>query len=217
MIKLIIFDLDGTLADTLDDIGDAVNEMLTEYSFPTLTRADILANINRGARELIRLCLPEKARESEDFITEALNVYKGYYNLRYCNKTALYPGIREALSSLSESKAKLAVLSNKQDEAVKLIVAKLLPEIPFTCVLGQGQFPTKPSPDAVNYIMEVAGATPDETAFVGDSNIDMLTAKNSGTLAVGVTWGYRSREVLAESGAQHLIDKTEELVNIPRL
>ena len=217
MIKLIIFDLDGTLADTLDDIGDAVNEMLTDYSFPTLTRADILANINRGARELIRLCLPEKARESEDFITEALNVYKGYYNLRYCNKTSLYPGIREALSSLSESKVKLAVLSNKQDEAVKLIVAKLLPEIPFTCVLGQGQFPTKPSPDAVNYIMEVAGATPDETAFVGDSNIDMLTAKNSGTLAVGVTWGYRSREVLAESGAKHLIDKTEGLVDIKKM
>lgn len=217
MIKLIIFDLDGTLADTLDDIGDAVNEMLTDYSFPNLTRADILANINRGARELIRLCLPESARKSEDFITEALNVYKGYYNQRYCNKTYLYPGIKEALSSLSESGVKLAVLSNKQDEAVRLIVEKLLPEIPFSCVLGQGRFPTKPSPDAVNYIMDVVGAAPDETAFVGDSNIDMLTAKNSGALAVGVTWGYRSREVLTESGAQHLIDKTEELVNIKKM
>ncbi len=216
MIKLIIFDLDGTLADTLDDIGDAVNEMLTDYSFPTLTRRDILANINRGARELIRLCLPEKARSSEDFITEALNVYKSYYNLRYCNKTSLYPGIKEALSALNEGGIKLAVLSNKQDEAVKLIIARLLPEIPFSCVLGQGPFPTKPSPDAVNYIMNIAGASSEETAFVGDSHIDMFTAKNSGTLAVGVTWGYRSREVLTENGAQYLIDKTEDLVNIAR-
>ncbi len=217
MIKLIIFDLDGTLADTLDDIGDGVNAMLRDFSLPTLTRKEITLNINRGPRELIRRSLPEKMREDEGFISQALEVYKSYYNLCYCNKTALYPGIKEALLSLAKGGIKLAVLSNKQDEAVKVIVSELLHEIPFSCVLGQGRFPTKPSPDAVKYIMDCAKAKPSETAFVGDSNIDMLTAQNSGALAVGVTWGYRSREVLTESGAAHLIDKAEDLIKIPHL
>lgn len=214
MIKLIIFDLDGTLADTLDDIGDAVNEMLSDYSFPLLKRKDIHANINRGARELIRLCLPEKARESEEFITEALNVYKGYYNRRYCVKTHLYDGIRESLTVLSQKGVKLAVLSNKQDEAVKLIVNKLLPEIPFALVLGQGQFPTKPCPDAVNHILLSLNVTQGETAFVGDSNVDMQTALNSGAFPVGVTWGYRSRDILTESGARLLIDDPHDLSDL---
>lgn len=214
MIKLIIFDLDGTLADTLDDIGDAVNEMLADYSFPLMTRNDILSNINRGPRELIRLCLPEKARE-DNFITEALSIYKGYYNRRYCVKTHLYDGVKEALLSLSDSGIKLAVLSNKQDEAVKLIVSELLPDIPFSFVLGQGQFPTKPCPDSVNYIMSSLKVSPSETAFVGDSNIDMQTAVNSGALPVAVTWGYRSREILAENGAKFFIDRTEGLTDIP--
>jgi phosphoglycolate phosphatase len=216
VIRLIIFDLDGTLADTLDDIGDAVNEMLTEYSYPLMTRNDILSNINRGPRELIRLCLPEHARNDE-LITEALGIYKGYYNRRYCIKTHLYEGVKEALYSLYGSGIKLAVLSNKQDEAVKLIISELLPDIPFSFVLGHGQFPTKPTPDAVNYIMDSLCVTPQETAFVGDSNIDMQTAVNSKTLPVAVTWGYRSREILAENGAKYFIENTNDLTDIPSL
>ncbi len=215
MIKLIIFDLDGTLADTLDDIGDAVNSMLSELSFPTLTRRDMLANINRGARELIRRSLPEGARNDEALIARALLLYERYYALCYCKRTYLYQGIRDALSALSEKGIPLAVLSNKQDEFVKTIISTLLPDIHFSCVMGQGRFPTKPSPDAVSYITSLVGATPDETAFVGDSHIDMLTAKNSGAHAVGVTWGYRSREVLTENGAELLIDKAAELLKIP--
>ena len=215
MIKLVIFDLDGTLADTLDDIGDGVNAMLCDFSFPTLTRKDINANINRGPRELIRLCLPAEMRENEEFISKALEIYKGYYNLCYCNKTALYPGIQEALSSLSDNGVKLAVLSNKQDDAVKVIVSHLLPEIPFEYVLGHAEFPTKPSPDAANYIMTSIGVLPSETAFVGDSHIDMQTAVNCGSHPVGVTWGYRSRDVLIENGARYLIDRPADLKNIP--
>lgn len=215
MIKLIIFDLDGTLADTLDDIGDAVNSMLSELSFPTLTRRDMLANINRGARELIRRSLPEGARNDEELITRALLVYERCYALCYCKRTYLYQGIHDALSALSEKGIPLAVLSNKQDEFVRNIISTLLPDIPFSCVMGQGRFPTKPSPDAVSYITSLVGAAPDETAFVGDSHIDMLTAKNSGSHAVGVTWGYRSREVLTENGAELLIDKADDLLKIP--
>ena len=217
MLKLIIFDLDGTLADTLDDIGDGVNSMLREFSFNTLTRKDVTANINRGARELIRKSLPENVRENADFVTKALQIYERYYAECYCNKTYLYPHIKEALTALSESGIKLAVLSNKQDEFVKHIISKLLPEIPFSFVLGQGQFPTKPSPDAVDHILNFLGIRPEETAFVGDSHIDMLTAKNTGTHAVGVTWGYRSRDILLENGAHLLIEDAEELKKLPKL
>ena len=217
MIKLIIFDLDGTLADTLDDIGDAVNMMLSDFSFPTLTRKEVTANINRGARELIRRSLPEEKREDSDLVTRALEIYESYYSKCYCNKTYLYEGIRESLKSLSESEVKLAVLSNKQDPFVKHIISELLPDIPFSFVLGQGQFPTKPSPDAVNYILSSLGVNASETAFVGDSHVDMITAKNTGTHAVGVTWGYRSPEVLKENGAEVFIDRAEDLKDIPSL
>ena len=217
MIKLIIFDLDGTLADTLDDIGDGVNRMLGDFDLPLLTRKDVQANINNGPRELIRRSLPEKYRNDEEFVSKALAVYKGYYNLCYCNKTALYPGVKEALLSLSEKGIKLAVLSNKQDEAVKVIVSSLLPDIPFACVLGQGEFPTKPCPDAVINIMNTVGVSPEETAFVGDSNVDVQTALNSGTYPVGVTWGYRDKDVLLNAGARLLIEKTETLAFVPEL
>ena len=217
MLRLIIFDLDGTLADTLDDIGDGVNRMLGDFDLPLLTRKDVQANINNGPRELIRRSLPEKYRNDEEFVTKALAIYKGYYNLCYCNKTALYPGVKDSLTALSEKGIRLAVLSNKQDEAVKVIVSSLLPDIPFACVLGQGEFPTKPCPDAVIHIMNTVGVSPEETAFVGDSNVDMQTALNSGTYPVGVTWGYRDRDVLTESGARLLIESTDKLSALPSL
>lgn len=217
MIKLIIFDLDGTLADTLDDIGDAINAMLKEFSFPTLTRKEVTANINRGARELIRRSLPENVRENADLVTKALEVYERHYATCYCNKTYLYPGIRDSLKTLSENGVILAILSNKQDTFVKHIIEELLQDIPFSFVLGQGQFSTKPSPDAVCHILNELNVSHEETAFVGDSHVDMLTAKNTGTHAVGVTWGYRSREVLLENGAEHLIETADELTKIPQI
>ena len=214
MIQAIIFDLDGTIADTIDDIGNGVNSMLKEFSFPTLTRKQVTANINYGARELIRRSLPEIAKKDDELITRALKIYEGYYAKCYADKTCLYPGIKESLSYFNKEGIKIAVLSNKQDEFVKTIIRKLLPDIKFSVVMGQGRFPTKPNPDAVKYILDVIGVKSDHTAFIGDSHIDMITAKNSGTHAVGVTWGYRSREVLIENGAEYLIDTPEALKNI---
>jgi phosphoglycolate phosphatase len=217
MIKLIIFDLDGTLADTIDDIGSAVNSTLSELGFNPLSRKQIISNINYGAYELIKRSLPDEYSENAEFIKNALKIYEKHYALCYSEKTYLYSGIKEALSELSKKGVLLAVLSNKQDEFVKTIIKKLLPEISFAFVMGPGAFPPKPCPDSVNFIMQGCGAKPFETAFVGDSNIDMLTAVSSLSHAVGVTWGYRSREVLLENGASILIDTPENIKEIPEL
>lgn len=213
MIKAVIFDLDGTIADTIDDIADGVNSMLRDYGFPTLTRAQALANINNGAFQLIRRSLPEKYRDNEPFVRECLAIYESYYEKCYDNRTYPYNGIVDTLSKISKS-VPIAVLSNKQDLFVKNIVKKLFPDGIFTEVLGQGQFPPKPDPTAILYVCEKLGVKPEECALVGDSNVDMLTAKNSGVHAVGVTWGYRSREMLIEHGAELLVDEPSELVRL---
>ena len=213
MIKATVFDLDGTIADTIDDIADALNSMLKDQGFPTLTRAQALANINNGAFRLVRRSLPEKYRNDDDFIRKCLSVYESYYEKCYDNRTYPYDGIIEALSEFSK-RVPIAVLSNKQDLFVKNIVKKLFPSGMFSFVLGQGEFPPKPDPAAILYVCEKLGVKPEECALVGDSNVDMLTAKNSGVHAVGVTWGYRSREMLIEHGAELLIDEPSEFINI---
>ena len=214
MIKAAIFDLDGTIADTLDDITDGINGMLCEYSFPILTRSDTLKNINYGAFELVKRSLPEKYRDNKDFIINALKVYEKYYAECYDNKTCVYQGIPQALKELSKAKIKLAILSNKQDLFVKNIISKLFPENLFDLVLGQGRFPPKPSSDAPLFICNELDSKPSETAFVGDSHVDMLTAKAASLHPVGVTWGYRSREVLIENGAEILISSPHELIKL---
>ncbi len=214
MIKAAIFDLDGTIADTLDDITDGINGMLSEYSFPLLTRAEMLKNINYGAFELVRRSLPENYRDNSDFIKSALKVYEKYYAKCYDNKTYAYKGIPEALLKIANAEVKLAVLSNKQDLFVKNIINKLFPINLFEIVLGQERFPPKPSPEAPLYICGALGVSPLETAMIGDSHVDMLTAKASSLFPVGVTWGYRSRDVLIEYGAKELISSPSELTKI---
>jgi phosphoglycolate phosphatase len=214
MIKLIIFDLDGTLADTLDDICDAANEMLTDYSFPLMTRKDILAKINNGPRELIRLCLPEEARKSDAFIAEALSVYKTYYNRRYCNKTSLYSGIKDALSSLYESGVSLAVLSNKPESSVLPLIEKFFPENTFAIIKGQTDgVPRKPDPTALFDILKNLNAAPHECLYVGDTSTDMQTGKNAGVKTVGVLWGFREKEELIKTGADLLATTPKEILS----
>ncbi len=215
MIKLIIFDLDGTLADTILDIKNGLNGMLGEYSFPLVSREQTLAAINNGATELVRRCLPEKYRADDNFVLQAKKVYEKYYSRCYNNLTSEYEGCSKALAELSSLGINLAVLSNKQDEFVKRIVDKLFCHVPFKCVMGQSeQFPTKPNPASAHHIMSLLGVRPEETVFVGDSNIDMDTAKNADVIPVGVSWGYRSSDILKKHGAREILTSPNMISSI---
>ena len=216
MIKTIIFDLDGTLANTIEDITCGLNGMLYEYGFPLVTADDTLRNINNGALELVRRSIPESRRNDESFVKEAKRTYEKYYNKCFNDTTYAYSGIHEALLKLQEGEYSLNVLSNKQDEFVKLIVKKLFPDVKFDYILGQSEaFPTKPDPTAVLHIINEVGADIKSTAIVGDSNVDMVTAKNACIVPLGVSWGYRSSDILLENGAKHIFSDPSELVNIP--
>lgn len=213
MIKAAIFDLDGTIADTIDDLAHAVNSVLKEYGFPAITRQQAIANINNGASELVRRSFPQEHGSDDALVAEARKLFDKYYSECYVERTRPYDGVIDALSEISES-IPIAVLSNKPDPFVKNIVKELFPEGLFRIALGQGSFPRKPDPTSALYICEKLGSPASECVFVGDSNVDMLTAKAAGLHAVGVTWGYRSREILIENGAELLIDCPRELTRI---
>ena len=202
MVKAVIFDLDGTLADTLDDLGCAMNGMLRHYGWPERSREELVQFINRGARIFVARSMPEGSYKdiSDDIVTEALGIYSDCYSKCFNDKTHPFDGIPEALAALSSAGIGLGILSNKQDKFVKLIAGKILPNT-FGVVRGQGEYPEKPSPEAALATAAELGALPEECVFVGDSDIDMKTAVNAGMFPLGVSWGYRSPDVLREAGA----------------
>ena len=218
MIKLIIFDLDGTLADTILDIRDGLNGMLNELGFPQVTEKQTLSNINNGALELVRRSLPERFRDNEEFVKEAKAIYEKYYSICYNNKTSEYNGVTTSLKALRENGISLAVLSNKQHKFVQKIVKKLFGDITFEYVNGQTEFiPTKPDPTAVIHIIESANVMKSEVLLVGDSNIDMMTAQNAGITPIGVSWGYRPKDLLIECGAKLVLDTPIDIARLPNL
>jgi phosphoglycolate phosphatase len=206
MYKYFIFDLDGTLVNTLSDLKNAMNRMLRELSFPEVDEAGVLKAINHGVVEFVKGCLPEDVRNDEELLNKALEIYQGYYTKGYLINTAPYPCIPEALEYLKSKGVKMAVFSNKQDDMTRAICDKLFPGV-FDTVLGgrTGRFHHKPSPEGALYIADVLGADPDEIAFVGDSDVDMHTAKNAGMHPIGVSWGFRPAELLTELGAETII------------
>ena len=214
MIKAAIFDLDGTLADTIDDIAEGINRMRAELSLPPVTRTHVLNSINNGAFMLVKRCLPEYDPIDDDTARKCLSIFEKHYRDCYNDSTYLFDGIAESVAVLKKSGIRLAVLSNKIDSFVKDIIEKLFPSGTFEEVIGQGPFPTKPDPTSALHICASLDVLPSETAMVGDSNIDMLTAKNAGLFPIGVSWGYRNAEFLKESGALVLIEKPDDLVEI---
>ena len=214
MIKAIIFDLDGTVADTISAIREGVNLTMEQLGYPTHTDADIRRFINHGARELIRQALPVEVSVDPARVNEALDVYQGMYDKTYTHTNLCYDGMVEAMCALKDKYA-LAILSNKQDRMVKGLAAQLLPA--GTVQIAQGQIegvPVKPDPTAVWDVCARMGVVPEECAFVGDSDVDMRTAINARCLPVGVSWGYRSEDVLLKAGAKVIVQSPEEFEKI---
>ena len=210
-IQAVIFDLDGTLANTIGDLTTAMNEMLTARHYPTRTLEQMLASINNGARNLVWRSLPEDVRDAEGVLDDCLAFYSECYARHFLDSTSLYDGIGPLCRALKADGVKMAVLSNKQHEQTKAIVEKLLGGELFGVILGHRDLPHKPDPTAPLHIAGLLGVKPEDTVFCGDSNVDMTTGLNAGMLPVGVTWGYRSREVLREAGARYIVDTPGEL------
>ncbi len=208
--RLLIFDLDGTIADTIYSIRDGVNMAMNKYGFPERDYEETRAAIGNGARELIRLSMPVDKQNDSELVDRVLADYDAFYEETYANIDGTYDGVDTAIKMLIERGCKIAVLSNKQDAYVKKIVALLFPDGEITYAMGQTALPKKPDPTVPLMIAAELGASPDECAFIGDSDVDVLTAKNSGMYSVAVTWGYRPRSELSDADA--LVDTADELL-----
>ena len=194
MKELAIFDLDGTIADTICDLGDAVNYGLEQLGCPTHDYEAYKKMVGNGAKKLCLRALPE---ERKDRTEELYLMFKEYYSHHYLDKTKLYDGMRETLKRLRDNGVILAVATNKPEDAAREIVSRLLPDINFLCVLGgSDKRPLKPDPAA---ILEIYDLLPYEefcVNMIGDSNVDVMTAVNADIGFIGCTWGFRGRAEL---------------------
>ena len=212
--KGVIFDLDGTLVDTLEDIAASMNKALKLKGYPELKAEEFKEKIGWGIRRLAFLSLPEGERTEE---TAALIASDAacFYAQAPLSFSKVYPGIAELMSVLNSKKIKTAVLTNKPDPVAKKVIDGLFPPNCFNIVQGDTfASPHKPDPACVWDILVDLGLTPADVVFAGDSEIDMETAVSSGCFALGVSWGYRSRETLIESGAKYIIDRPEGLLDL---
>ena len=212
-IEGVIFDLDGTLADTMDDLLTAMNGMLVDLGFATRTREELLCFINRGARYFVGRSLPDGIVPdfNDPLVDRALVIYGEHYAKCCLDKTHPFEGVPEAVDELKRAGVRVGVLSNKQDAFVRETVGKLYPGV-FDVVRGQTELPEKPDPAPALAVAGLLGVDPAHCAFVGDSDIDIKTGVNAGMLPVGVTWGYRSEECLVEAGAEVIVHTPDELV-----
>jgi phosphoglycolate phosphatase len=214
--KAVIFDLDGTLINSLQDIADAMNRVLVAHGYPTHPYDAYRTFVGRGLRNLTEQALPLEAKEETIIQTVHTDLLKDYKE-HYIRKTDLYPGIANMLNGLKANGMGLAIVSNKAHEITSRIVKQLFAPWPFACVLGTGgDIPRKPDPTGALMCAESLGVKAKNIVYVGDSGIDMQTAHNSGMYPVGVTWGFRSREELEANGAALLIDKPEDLLQLWR-
>lgn len=218
-IEGIIFDLDGTLLNTLADIAAAENKTLVEYGLPTLPLEQFRWIVGGGANDIAQRLLPISMHNERE-INEFVNKFRAHYHQNWNDKTCLYDGITELLTELMIKEVKMAILSNKPEEFTLKIVDYFFPDWQgtntlklFTHVIGQRKdYPVKPNPQIALQIAKDWGINPEYIGFIGDSDIDVLTAKHAGMIAIGAEWGFRGKEELVETGADIILSQPQDLV-----
>ena len=213
-IQSVIFDLDGTLLDTIADLAHSTNHALEQTGFPTHPVEAYKYFVGNGINKLFERALPEDDR-TQDNVLRVREVFLPYYDEHNADYTRPYDGVSDLLAALQTEGIVLSVASNKYQRATEKLVRAYFPEIRFAAVFGQRQgVPVKPDPTIVRDILKITGRSVAETLYVGDSGVDMQTAANAGVTSVGVTWGFRPLSELNACGAQHVAHTAEEILQI---
>ena len=215
MKKLLIFDLDGTLADTLLSITHAINLAADKFGYPQRSVEEVRRAIGNGARMLVRRVMPQDEAQDESKLDAFFDCYESMYDITYTEADKCYDGMDETLRELHKRGYLIAVLSNKQDKYVKPIAKALIPAEMLSYAAGQrAEYPKKPDPTVPLMIAELLGVSAENSAFIGDSDVDVHTGKNSGMISVACDWGYRSREELKACEPDYMISSPKELLEI---
>lgn len=210
--KLVLFDLDGTLLDTLDDLSEAVNQAMQSRGLPQHTRKEYMSMVGHGIRNLVKQALPEERQADDALIDSALADFKAYYTAHIDVHTHPYPGMQTLITNLHQAGVQLAVTSNKFQEGAEYLIRKFFPGIPFVAVLGNRPgFPLKPDPEIVGEVLRRTGTRPEDAVLVGDSPTDMKTAANGAIAAIAVTWGYRP---MKDYPGVTIVEDAEELAAV---
>lgn len=209
--KAIIWDLDGTLLNTLQDLTDAVNHSLEKYGLPVRTKEEIRAIVGRGIRHLVENAVP--AGTDPATTDTVFGEFCTYYATHSADTTAPYGGIQAMLAALSRAGIKMAIVSNKADFAVQDLAKQYFGEEITLAVGAREDMPKKPAPDMVEYALSRLGVSKSEAAYVGDSEVDVITARNTGMDCLSVSWGFRSPETLRDAGAERIFSTPEELMD----
>lgn len=207
--KAVLFDMDGTVLDTLGDLAAAVNHTLREFSMPERSITEVAAALSNGAAYLIAHTVPDGT--PKELTDKVLAAYAPYYDAHCDILTGPYDGIVPLMEKLRERGVKLAVISNKQDTAVKPLAEKYFPGLLEIAVGESAEVRRKPNPDAVLAALRHIGVEREDAIYVGDTEVDLQTARNAGMECASVDWGFRTREQLVEIGAEHIFDTVQEL------
>lgn len=217
MIRAVLFDLDGTLVNTVKDLNTAVNVVLEKHGHSSVCEADFIKMIGKGNEYMMRSALPQEKKKDREYVLRLRGEFFDYYKNHCADKSCLYDGIKELLTALKKEDILLAIVTNKAQIMTDVLVPKLFSKDTFSAVIGQRDgVPTKPEPHMPFLAMSEMDVNPDECLFVGDSGVDMSTGKNCGNIPVGVTWGYREKDELINNGARFIVQKPEEILEIIR-
>ena len=211
MKKLVIFDLDGTLLNTIADLANSTNYALKVLGYPIHEPDKYNFMVGNGINKLFERALPD-GEKTEENVLRVRQEFVPYYDQHNADKSRPYPGVTELLETLQTAGMQLAVASNKYQAATEKLIAHYFPNIKFTAVFGQREgIPVKPDPIIVKEILQIAKVQEEETLYVGDSGVDMQTAINAGVTSCGVTWGFRPRTELESFHPDHIVDNAEEI------
>lgn len=214
MTRLVIFDLDGTLLNTIGDLAVSCNSVLALRGLPQHSHEAYCGFVGNGVMRLVERALPEELRTPYT-ISAVRADFLRYYTENIDTYTKPYDGIVELVDELARRGVRIAVASNKFQVGTEKLMRIFFPNIPLAAVFGQRKgVPLKPDPAVVREILEMTGAEPQDVLYIGDSGIDMLTATAAGIRSVGVTWGFRTRKELFESGAKHVVDTPHEILEL---